>query len=80
MLIGRTPSVEESLAEVLQFPKAPLVTGSSPGDSSPNYRWIGTGSQILRRLGVGKMKLLSAPVRFNALSGFSLEVTDFVQP
>ena len=80
VLIGRTPSVEESLAEVLQFPKAPLVTGSSPGDASPNYRWIGTGSQILRRLGVGKMKLLSAPVRFNALSGFSLEVTDFVQP
>lgn len=80
VLIGRNPSVEESLAEVQQFPKPPLLTGSGPGDTSPNYRWIGTGSQILRRLGVGKMKLLSAPVRFNALSGFSLEVTDFVQP
>jgi 3,4-dihydroxy 2-butanone 4-phosphate synthase/GTP cyclohydrolase II len=45
-----------------------------------NYRLIGTGSQILKRLGVGKMRLMSAPVHFNALSGFNLEVTDFVQP
>ncbi|WP_366914879.1 hypothetical protein [uncultured Lentibacter sp.] len=37
-------------------------------------------SQILKRLGLGKMKLMSAPVHFNALSGFNLEVTEFVQP
>ena len=80
VLIGQTPSVEESLAEVLQFPEPASVTGGNAGNSSPNYRWIGTGSQILRRLGVGKMKIMSEPVRFNALSGFSLEVTDFVQP
>jgi 3,4-dihydroxy 2-butanone 4-phosphate synthase/GTP cyclohydrolase II len=43
-----------------------------------NYRLIGTGSQILKRLGVGKMRLLSAPIHFNALSGFELEVTEFV--
>jgi 3,4-dihydroxy 2-butanone 4-phosphate synthase / GTP cyclohydrolase II len=39
---------------------------------------IGTGSQILRELGVGKMKLLSFPAKFNAISGFDLEVVDFV--
>ena len=39
---------------------------------------IGTGSQILRDLGVGKMRLLSYPARFNAISGFDLEVVDFV--
>lgn len=39
---------------------------------------IGTGSQILRDLGVGKMRLLSYPARFNAVSGFDLEVVDFV--
>jgi len=38
---------------------------------------IGTGSQILRDLGVGKMRLLSFPARF-AISGFDLEVTEFV--
>ena len=40
---------------------------------------IGTGSQILRDLGVGKMRLLSYPARFNAISGFDLEVVDFVK-
>lgn len=39
---------------------------------------IGTGSQILRDLGVGKMRLLSFPARFNAISGFDLEVVEFV--
>ena len=80
VMIGQTPSVEDSLAEVLQFPEPASVTGGNAGNSSPNYRWIGTGSQILRRMGVGKMKIMSEPVRFNALSGFNLEVTDFVQP
>jgi 3,4-dihydroxy 2-butanone 4-phosphate synthase / GTP cyclohydrolase II len=40
---------------------------------------IGTGSQILRDLGVGKMRLLSYPAKFNAISGFDLEVVEFVQ-
>jgi 3,4-dihydroxy 2-butanone 4-phosphate synthase/GTP cyclohydrolase II len=39
---------------------------------------IGTGSQILRDLGVGKMRLLSYPARFHAISGFDLEVVEFV--
>ncbi|MBL4820431.1 MAG: 3,4-dihydroxy-2-butanone-4-phosphate synthase [Gammaproteobacteria bacterium] len=37
----------------------------------------GTGSQILRDLGVGKMRLLNYPARF-AISGFDLEVVEFV--
>jgi 3,4-dihydroxy 2-butanone 4-phosphate synthase/GTP cyclohydrolase II len=41
---------------------------------------IGTGAQILRHLGVSRMALLSAPIRFNALSGFNLEVTEFLKP
>jgi 3,4-dihydroxy 2-butanone 4-phosphate synthase / GTP cyclohydrolase II len=40
---------------------------------------IGTGSQILRELGVGKMRLLSYPAKFNAVTGFDLEVVEFVQ-
>ncbi|MCL6270474.1 bifunctional 3,4-dihydroxy-2-butanone-4-phosphate synthase/GTP cyclohydrolase II [Sansalvadorimonas sp. 2012CJ34-2] len=40
------------------------------------YMTIGTGSQILRDLGVGKMRLLSSPLKFSAISGFDLEVTE----
>jgi len=80
VLIGQRISAEQSLAEVLQFPASPAPSRIDSVEGVQNYRLIGTGSQILRRLGVGRMRLLSAPVHFNALSGFHLEVTDFVQP
>ena len=42
------------------------------------YRSIGVGAQILRHLGVRDMRLLSSPMKFYALSGFDLNVVDFV--
>ncbi|MDO4222656.1 MAG: bifunctional 3,4-dihydroxy-2-butanone-4-phosphate synthase/GTP cyclohydrolase II [Acinetobacter sp.] len=45
---------------------------------SQQYQTIGVGAQILRDVGVQKMRLLSSPLRFNALSGFNLEVVDYV--
>ena len=80
VLIGQDVSAEQQLAEVLQFPEPASVTGPGSPAGIQNYRVIGTGSQILKRLGIGKMRLMSAPVHFNALSGFNLEVTDFIQP
>lgn len=60
---------------------AALATGrgTSRSNVTRNDLTIGTGSQILRDLGVGKMRLLSYPAKFNAISGFDLEVVDFVQ-
>ncbi|SHE36309.1 GTP cyclohydrolase II /3,4-dihydroxy-2-butanone 4-phosphate synthase [Modicisalibacter ilicicola DSM 19980] len=49
---------------------------STDSDGSGNYLMIGTGSQILRQLGVGQMRLLSSPWKFSALSGFDLEVVE----
>lgn len=45
---------------------------------SQSLRVIGTGSQILCDLGVQKMRLMSSPIRFTALSGFNLEVTEYI--
>lgn len=42
-------------------------------------RRIGIGSQILRDLGVKKIKLMGSEVRYPSLSGFGLEVTNFVK-
>jgi len=53
---------------------------SSDSDGAGNYLTIGTGSQILRHLGVGKMRLLSSPWKFSALSGFDLEVVERLGP
>ena len=44
------------------------------------YNQIGMGAQILRDLGVGQIRLLGAPLKYNALAGFGLEVVDFVTP
>ncbi|MDE1461827.1 bifunctional 3,4-dihydroxy-2-butanone-4-phosphate synthase/GTP cyclohydrolase II [Spartinivicinus poritis] len=51
----------------------------TPGQSgSGAYLMVGTGSQILRELGVGKMKLLSSPMKFGAISGFELEICEYI--
>jgi len=51
-----------------------------PANTNPQatYSVVGVGSQILRDLGVRKMRLLSTPARFNALSGFGLEVVEYI--
>ena len=45
-----------------------------------DLRTYGIGSQILRDLGVGKMKLLARPRKMPSMSGFDLEITGFVTP
>lgn len=44
------------------------------------YKQVGTGSQILRDLGIRKMRVMSAPMRYSALSGFDLEVVEYLCP
>jgi len=43
-----------------------------------DLRTYGIGAQILRDLGVGRMKLLGSPRRMPSLLGYGLEVTGFV--
>ena len=51
----------------------------APAAGSP-YTTVGVGSQILRDLGVGKIRLMGAPIKYNAISGFDLEVTEYISP
>jgi 3,4-dihydroxy 2-butanone 4-phosphate synthase/GTP cyclohydrolase II len=48
---------------------------SPGGEVLRNY---GTGAQILRDLGVHRMRVLSAPKQMHGLSGFGLEVVEYV--
>ena len=52
--------------------------GKQPAPSPATYSTVGAGSQILRDLGVRKMRLMSAPMKFNAISGFDLEVVEYL--
>ena len=55
-------------------------TQVDPQSSAQGYNQIGMGAQILRDLGVGQIRLLGAPLKYNALAGFGLEVIDFLSP
>lgn len=43
-----------------------------------SYNNVGAGSQVLRAMNVGKMQLMSPEIRFPALSGFGLEITEYL--
>jgi 3,4-dihydroxy 2-butanone 4-phosphate synthase/GTP cyclohydrolase II len=42
-------------------------------------RTYGVGAQILKDLGVQRMRVLSAPKQMYAISGFDLEITEYVE-
>ena len=48
------------------------------GRESTVLRTHGIGAQILRNLGVHRMRVLSAPKQMSAISGFGLEVVEYV--
>ena len=51
---------------------------SKPRTPQFPQRTLGIGAQILRDQNVRKMRLMSSPVPYKAVSGFDLEVTEFV--
>jgi 3,4-dihydroxy 2-butanone 4-phosphate synthase/GTP cyclohydrolase II len=46
----------------------------------PDLRNYGIGAQILKDLGVSKMKLMAVPRKMPSMAGFDLEVTGYVLP
>ena len=53
------------------------LTERRDGDSV--FRTYGVGAQILRDLGLSKIRVLSAPKQMHAISGFDLEITEYVE-
>ena len=74
VVLGGQPegAIEERLNEFYSDKPAPSQTGTGA------YLTVGTGSQILRDLGVTNMRLLNPAVKFSALSGFDLQVVEFI--
>jgi 3,4-dihydroxy 2-butanone 4-phosphate synthase/GTP cyclohydrolase II len=58
-----------------------MVTGQADSANARrpkmDLRSYGIGAQILRDIGVGRMQLLSRPVKLPSMGGFSLQVTGF---
>ncbi|MDT0635122.1 bifunctional 3,4-dihydroxy-2-butanone-4-phosphate synthase/GTP cyclohydrolase II [Spectribacter hydrogenoxidans] len=65
VLEGQTEQIDDSL-------------DNGDGEDSRVLRTYGIGAQILTDLGVRRMRVLSAPMRMHAISGFGLEVVEYV--
>lgn len=48
-------------------------------ETGEDLRVLGVGGQILADIGVGKMRVLGSPRKMHALSGFGLEIVDYVK-
>jgi 3,4-dihydroxy 2-butanone 4-phosphate synthase/GTP cyclohydrolase II len=70
-----SPQEFMSVVRGLEQPENDIVTRR---DGATEIRTFGTGAQILRALGVKRMRVLSAPKQMHALSGFGLEVVEYV--
>jgi 3,4-dihydroxy 2-butanone 4-phosphate synthase / GTP cyclohydrolase II len=61
-----------------QTPDAKLEEAKPKAGRSMDLRLYGIGAQILRDLGVGRMRLMAAPRKMPSMAGFGLEVVGYL--
>ena len=74
----RAPPSRDFVDAVESLGTGPNEIDDKRGDAAV-LRTYGVGAQILRELGLSKMRVLSAPKQMYAISGFDLEVTEYVE-
>ncbi|WP_028109888.1 bifunctional 3,4-dihydroxy-2-butanone-4-phosphate synthase/GTP cyclohydrolase II [Ferrimonas futtsuensis] len=78
ILLGRHQTSEELLEQIRAYADEDKGAASPKHKPFGTSRTVGVGSQILAELGVTRMRLLSGQKRYHALSGFGLEVTEYI--
>ena len=73
LLLSHSESSKEILSNI-SFLKGQKSAASNEG---PDSRIIGVGAQILKDLGIKKIRLLGASAKY-PLAGFNLEITEFI--
>ncbi len=71
------PSDADWLAQFNKLNNASPNTATEPLARKTDFRSYGIGAQILKDIGVGKMRLLANPSPVPSLSGYKLEVTGY---
>ncbi len=71
---------DEVLLRKIQAQQEPMISQSGDDRRSQELRTYGIGAQIIHDLGIRKMRVLSAPLKLTGLSGFGLEVVEYVEP
>ena len=72
-------SQPKDFLEMVKGIEAEEMEDSETQAESSVLRTYGTGSQILRDIGVKRMRVISEPKKMQAISGFDLEITEYVE-
>jgi 3,4-dihydroxy 2-butanone 4-phosphate synthase/GTP cyclohydrolase II len=78
LVLGGHPD-DDTLQRLVEQEPEPQVVPGGDDRSSRELRTYGIGAQIIADLGVRKMRVLSAPRKLSGLSGFGLEVVEYVE-
>ena len=78
VLLRKPESPRELVQQIVGLDAPPADAEAGKEDDRHVLRTYGIGAQILSDLGVRRMRVLSAPKRMHAISGFGLEVVEWV--
>lgn len=78
VVLGHEESNDDLIALVKQYEAEDKGEKPTTAKWQGTSRTIGIGCQILKSVGVQKMRLLSRPKKYHALSGFGLEVVETI--
>ena len=78
VVLGNQINSEDLVRQVMRYSES--ENGSAPRrENNPmDWRQFGLGAQILADVGVRKMRVMSNPRKYHAISGFGLEVVEYV--
>ncbi len=71
---------DDTLLRRIQSVPEPSISRNGDNRRAQELRTYGIGAQIIHDLGIRKMRVLSAPLKLTGLSGFGLEVVEYVEP
>jgi 3,4-dihydroxy 2-butanone 4-phosphate synthase/GTP cyclohydrolase II len=82
VVVLRSQESARELAEAVRSFTAPATAASvevgTEGAEGTVLRTFGVGAQILKDLGIKRMRVLSAPKQMHGISAFGLEVDSYV--
>ena len=64
----------------IQSEPEPEIFRNGDNRRAQELRTYGIGAQIIHDIGIRKMRVLSAPLKLTGLSGFGLEVVEYLEP
>jgi 3,4-dihydroxy 2-butanone 4-phosphate synthase/GTP cyclohydrolase II len=78
VVVLRQPESARELADAVRSFAAPAADNSAAGAEGTVLRTFGVGAQILKDLGIKRMRVLSAPKQMHGIAAFGLEVEGYV--